>query len=99
MVYVDVDGKTVTGKGKAAEKPKELWEPCPRCGSKHVHSNGTADLSVMWLMMFLGLCFTPVCFLIGVPLLFGGPLVWLYWKITEGGCACQDCKHTWTMKS
>ena len=101
MVYIDTDGRQVTGGGRflkeEPEKPKALWEPCPRCGSKHVHSSPVFGWGETAMMMFLGLCFMPIFLPLGFSLLLGGPLMFLFFSLSKGECTCQDCKYSWTI--
>ena len=78
---------------------KEVWEPCPRCGSKRVQSRGGCFIALMGLMfMSIGL------WILIIPILgwFGGPLMMLIGllffiasPLAKNQLQCQDCHKTW----
>jgi hypothetical protein len=78
---------------------KEIWEPCPRCGSNRVVSRGGCFIALMGLMfMSIGL------WILIIPILgwFGGPFMMLIGllffiasPLAKNQLQCQDCHKTW----
>ncbi len=74
---------------------KDLWEPCPRCGSKSVEARGR----FFWFMLGGGcvsfgliLIFIPF---IGIPLIAFGIVSIATGFIAKGVFECKDCRNVW----
>lgn len=74
------------------------WEPCPRCGSKRVQSQG----AIVFFLLGIGiasfstwLLFIPV---IGVPGVIFGIALMLMSPLARGGLSCKDCNNFWKRK-
>lgn len=74
------------------------WEPCPRCGSKRVNSQGGCFfflLGVGITSFSLWLLFIPI---IGVPGIIIGLLLMVASPFMRGGLSCKDCNYSWKKK-
>jgi len=74
---------------------KEIWEPCPRCGSGAVEKHGTG---YFLLLGFVSLCFSctciaippiaAICFVIGVFAILLSPFAHKKFH-------CKTCQYSW----
>ena len=78
---------------------KEIWEPCPRCGSNRVQSRGGCFMAITGLgLMSIGLwiLIVPILGWIAGPLLM---IIGLVILVTSPGSKnqlqCQDCHNAW----
>ncbi|WP_031517607.1 hypothetical protein [Desulfofalx alkaliphila] len=77
-------------------KKVEMWEPCPRCGSKKVNAQGGCfffllGFALLGVSIWLILLVPPVGvagILLGIGFMFASPFL-------KNMLQCQDCKKAW----
>lgn len=77
---------------------KEMWEPCPRCGSNRVESRGIAffvitGIALIGISIWL-LIIPPV----GIAGIIAGIVFLLAAPFSRGILQCKDCNKSWRYK-
>ncbi|MDD4780345.1 MAG: hypothetical protein PHT02_07055 [Tissierellia bacterium] len=79
-------------------KTNDLWQPCPRCGSKKVTSMGRGFFFLLGLILTSISIWLLIIPPVGIVGIIAGVVFMAISPFMKGILQCKDCKKSWKYK-